>query len=140
MNINTILGQLTVDGFNEASQISTLFGVLVSVIFVLASTIVFLYKQNLNKERRIEKLVSDHANKIDIIRKENTDKLDEVRLQIIEKEDKRNRESKEAEKEMINVLNGVNSVIELSEKYKMSDTQQILDKLKEIIMKIDSLK
>lgn len=143
-----LLSQIQLKGFDEASQLGPLFGVLVAIITVLATVIIILYKKNNKMTNEINDMIKKHSDEIIKITNDNSEKiktsteyyinkLDEIRLQMIEKEDERNKEWRESEKETLLVLNGVNSVLEMSEKMKMNDTNQILEKLKEIKGKLE---
>ena len=116
-----VLAQINLSGLDEASQLGPLFAVLVSVIIVLSGIVFILFKINSNKDT-----------KIDDIRIEHFKKLEQIRLEMIQKEEARNKEARDAERETLQVLNGVNSVLEMSEKMKVNDTQQILGKLDDI--------
>ena len=131
-NILTILAQVKLEGFEETAQLGPLFGLLVSMVIILAAAVVILYRQNETKDKKLEKTNKDFTDKIDEIRKDQAKKAEEIRQEMIKKEEERNREWRESEKETLQVLNGVNSVLEMSEKMKMSDTKQIMDKLGEI--------
>lgn len=142
-SISTILCQVKLEGFEETAQLGPLFAILVSMVIILAATIVILHRQNEYKDKRLEKISKENADKIDSIRKEHADtinqinstyneKLESIRLEIMEKENQRNKEYRESEKETLHVLNGLSSILEMSEKMKVSDTKQILEKIKEI--------
>lgn len=116
--ILTILGQINLEGFEEAAQQNTLFAILVSLVLILFSIAIYLFKKYEDKSQELKSVQEDYANKIDEIRKEN-----------MTKEDERSRQWRESEKETLVVLKGVNSVLEMSEKMKENDTQKIIDKI-----------
>ena len=119
ITIYTTVAQLEIDGFKEAAQQNTLFAVLVSIILILFSTVLFIFK------------------KLDNLQTKYTTKMDDIRIEMMTKEDERNKQWRESEKETLIVLKGVNSVLEMSEKMKENDTQKIIDKIR-ILEKIIS--
>ena len=140
-----------VDGLSEAAQQGPLFAVLVVIILTLASVVVLLYNKNEKKFKKIIELNSEFVNKtevnlkkekeeLDKIRKENKEELDKIRKEILEREEERNKQWRESERETLNVLNGVNSVLEMGEKMKESDTKILMAKLNELKNSLDNLK
>ena len=124
-----ILGQINLEGFQEAAQQNTLFAVLVSMVLVLFSISVYLFKklEDKNKELRINQ-------------EKFSAKIEEIRQEQMKKEDERNNQWRESEKETLIVLKGVNSVLEMSEKMKENDTQKIIDKITTLDTSINSIK
>ena len=123
MIIVTIMGklaQINLNGFEEVAQQNTLFAVLVTIILILFRAILFLYKKADDKNKELNTAQINFSLKIEEIRKDQ-----------IKKEDDRNNQWRESEKETLTVLNGVNNVLDLSEKMKESDTQKIIDKIKD---------
>lgn len=125
----SILAQINIEGFEEAAQQNTLFAILVSLVLVLFSIAIYLFKRNEDKDKEMKSIQEDYANKIDEIRKEN-----------MAKETERSRQWRESEKETLIVLKGVNSVLEMSEKMKENDTQKIINKIESLERSLDSKK
>jgi hypothetical protein len=123
----SIIAQINIEGFEEAAQQNTLFAILVSMVLVLFSIAIFLFKKYEDKNQELKIIQEGYTKKIDEIRKEN-----------IDKETERNRQWRESEKETLIVLKGVNSVLEMSEKMKENDTQKIIDKIDSLEKSINS--
>lgn len=121
IGIISVLGQINLNGFEEVAQQNTLFAILVSIILILFRVIIYLYKK-----------VDDKAKLLGITQENHSLKIEEIRKEQIKKEDERNIQWRESEKETLTVLNGVNSVLEMSEKMKENDTQKIIDKISSI--------
>ena len=113
-----IIAQINLEGFEEAAQQNTLFAILVSMVLVLFSIVLYLFKKYEDKNDELKKLQEDYIKRIDDIRIDNTSK-----------EAERNNQWRESEKETLIVLKGVNSVLEMSEKLKENDTQKIIEKI-----------
>lgn len=124
-----IIDQINLDAFNDAAQLNTLFGVLVSLILILGTVSVFLFKKYESMIIKFNKIQSEHFSKIEEIRRED-----------LKKETIRNDRTRESEKETLTVLKGVNNVLELSEKFKENDTEKILTKLNSIEKSIENNK
>ena len=74
-----------------------------------------------------------------MIRKEHSDTLEKIRLEMLKREEERTRQWMESEKEALHVLNGVSVILDLSEKLTNSDSDKILKKLEEIQSKVEKL-
>ena len=73
-----------------------------------------------------------HVAKIDIIRKEHSTTLENIRVEMLKREGERSRQWIESEKETLHVLNGVSTLLDLSEKIGRVESDKILKKLDEI--------
>lgn len=80
-----------------------------------------------------------HVAKVDIIRKEHTEKLDGIRVEMLKREEERSRQWMESEKETLHVLNGVSTLLDLSEKIGRVESEKILSKLEEIQAKVENI-
>lgn len=138
--INFILAQVKLEGFEEVSQLGPLFALLVSMNIILAAAIFILFKISQNKENKIDEINKLNAEKIDTIRLNHINILEKITNEMIEKENIRYKEARESEKETLNVLKGVNTVLEMSEKMKINDTKHIFEKLNDIKNEIKSLR
>jgi hypothetical protein len=92
-----------------------------------------------NKVNEIKLMQQQHVAKIDVIRKEQSDTLDKIRIEILKKEDERVRQWIESEKETLHVLNGVSTLFDLSKKVNTDESKKILNKLDEIRYKIEKI-
>lgn len=140
LSIYGLIAQINLEGFQEAAQLNTLFGVLVSLIVILFGAVLYLFKKYEDKNKDLKDLHESTAINISKIREESLEKLDEVRKEYMLKEDERNKQWRESEKEALIVLKGVNSVLELSEKMKERDMEKILSSIDLLQKSIESLK
>ena len=92
-----------------------------------------------NKCSENKLMQQQHTARIDIIRKENEDKLDIIRVDMLKREEERSRQWMESEKETLYVLNGVSNILDLSEKIDSSNSTKILNILTEIREKVEKL-
>ena len=138
--LSQILAQISVDGLEQAAQQSVLNGVLVSIILVLFGVLVYIFKLFLDKNNEIKKINDDrtkdlidsevkHQNKIDTLSRKFSTDVEDIRKNSQQKEDDRHEKSLISEREMMNVLNGVNSVMNLGDRMRQKDNKQHLDKL-----------
>lgn len=73
-----------------------------------------------------------HTEKVDSIRKEQSETLNKIRTEMLKREDDRNRQWIESEKETLNVLNGISNLLDLYYTLDGVNTDKILKKLEEI--------
>jgi len=104
-------------------------------VFIIFTTMKLMKKKNIE----IKLMQQQHAAKIDMLRKEHSDTLEKIRLEMLKREEERTRQWMESEKETLHVLNGVSTLLDLSEKLGKSDSDKILKKLEEIQVKVEKL-
>ena len=97
-----------------------------------SGSIAYLLKKLDNKNKENKQLQQQHTAKIDTIRKDHNETVDCLHNQMLQKEEERTRQWIESEKETLHVLNGVSSLLELSENIGRVESQKILSKLDEI--------
>lgn len=119
-------------GFKAVGELNMIFGLLVSIIFILSTVIIFVYKQYNSKVKEILNIHEDYSEKMRKLNLNNEDKLDRIRERIDRTEEDRNKQWIESEKETLQVLNGVTHVLEVSEKMERVDSQNILDKINQL--------
>ena len=108
-------------------------------VFVF-SIITFRMMQIIKKKNYDIKLIQQqHVAKVDIIRKEHGDTLENIRKEMLKREEERTRQWMESEKETLHVLNGVSSLLDLSDKIGRVESEKILNKLEEIQEKIEKI-
>ena len=83
--------------------------------------------------------LQQHVAKIDMIRKDHSDTLEKIRVEMLKREEERTRQWMESEKETLHVLNGVSTLLDLTEKLSKSESEKIMQKLIEIQGKIEKL-
>ena len=88
------------------------------------------------KNIELKLIQQQHVAKIDIIRKEHSDTLEKIRVEMLKREDERGRQWMESEKETLHVLNGVSTLLDLSEKISRVESEKILKVLAELMEKI----
>jgi hypothetical protein len=81
----------------------------------------------------------EHTEKIDSIRKEHSEIQEKIRVEMLKREEERSRQWIESEKETLNVLNGVSTLLDLSEKIGRVESEKILKKLEEIQEKVEKI-
>lgn len=128
--IQTVLLQVVPEGLQEAAKTSPLNGALVGFIVLLIAGIVILWKQIDKSRKDLKELNKEHASKLDENKKDYITKFDTVQKEYLQREEERNKQWSESEKETLQVLNGVTSILAMSEKMGQKDTKEILEKLK----------
>jgi len=110
------------------------------VVAVLGFILYSLYMIGLMKKRTADmKLMQQqHVARVDIIRKEHTDTLEKIRLEMLNREEERGRQWMESEKETLRVLSGVSTLLDLSDKIGRVESEKILKKLDEIQQKVEN--
>ena len=103
----------------------------VALLFAVTSTIIYLRKFR-KKANEMVLTQRQHVAKIDIIRKEHSTTLENIRVEMLKREGERSRQWIESEKETLHVLNGVSTLLDLSEKIGRVESDKILKKLDEI--------
>ena len=85
--------------------------------FVVFMSLFFTLLMVLRKRVLDQKLLQQqHVARVDIIRKEHSEKLENIRIEMLKREEDRSRQWIESEKETLHVLNGVSNLLELSDK------------------------
>jgi hypothetical protein len=102
------------------------------MIYVIISTAIYL--KMMRKRVADGKLMQQqYLARIDNIRKEHSDTLENIRLEMLKREEERTRQWIESEKETLHVLNGVSNLLDIKEKLDKSDSIKILNKLDELL-------
>lgn len=84
------------------------------ILFVIGAWILMkTLKKKINESKLLQQ---QHVARIDNIRKEHLTVLDGLRIEMLKREDDRIRQWMESEKETLHVLNGVSTLLELSDK------------------------
>jgi len=97
------------------------------IVAVLGFVLYSLYMIMLMRKKSAEmKLVQQqHVARVDVVRKENSDKLESLRVEMLKREEERSRQWMESEKETLHVLNGVSNLLELSDKVDKAEFKKI---------------
>lgn len=112
--------------------------VMISILFFTST--IFIMNILRKKTKNLKYLQQQYIAKIDNIRKEHTDKLENLRIEMLRREEERSRQWMESEKETLHVLNGVSNLLDLTDKIGRVDSEKILSKLNEIQEKVEKLK
>lgn len=91
------------------------------------------------KSGHMKLLQQQHVARVDVIRKENSDKLENLRIEMLRREEERTRQWKESEKETLHVLNGVSNLLELSDTVDKAELKKINKLLTSIDITIGDL-
>ena len=91
------------------------------------------------KTAEIKLLQHQHVAKVDTIRKEHSDTLEKIRVEMLKHEEERGRQWMESEKETLHVLNGVSMLLDLNDKIGKIESEKILLKLDEIREKVEKI-
>ncbi len=110
-----------------------------AIIIVHFSVIILAMIKLRKKNSEIKQLQQQYIAKIDIIRKEHSDTLEKIRVEMLKREEIKNRQWIESEKETLLVLNGVSTLLDLNEKLLTLESDKIFVKLDEISNKLNDL-
>jgi len=160
--IFTILTQINIDGLDKASESSVVSGVLVSIVLILFGVCYFLFRKYektkddhliiqedfINKLNEMQvkysELQTKHTDEIKKINADHANKIESLQNNSIKREEERSKEWLESEKETLNVLNGVTSLLQMGEKMDQTNRNTIYLKLQEmenrIISTVESVK
>lgn len=111
------------------------------VISIIVFGVIFytLTKKIISKNAETKLIQQQYAAKIDVIRKEHSETLEKIRVDMLKREDDRARQWIESEKETLHVLTGVSNLLDLNENISKFESEKILKKLNEIQKKIEKL-
>lgn len=121
--ITAILTQL-LPWYNNIFFYLFLFSIIVSIIAII---------RNSNKyEKKISDLKQASDCKINELNRIHENKMENIRLEMLKREDDKNRMWSESEKETLKVLSGVSNLLDLSEKINKVESDKIIKKLDDI--------
>jgi len=111
-------------------------------LFIISMIIsIFITIRNFNKHiKNITILKQDSENKINELNTLHENKMENIRLEMLKREDDKNRMWAESEKETLKVLSGVSNLLDLSEKINKVESDKIIKKLDDIIVLIKKIK
>jgi len=109
---------------------------MMSILSILSILMMRIYRK---KQVEIKLMQQQHVAKVDIIRKEHSDTLEKIRIEMLKREEERGRQWMESEKETLHVLNGVSTLLDLSEKIGRVESDKIMKKLDEIQDQVQKL-
>jgi len=113
------------------------FYLFLTLVLVFSVIVTAMIKALRTKTDDTKLMQQQHVAKIDIVRKEQADTLERIRLEMLNREEERGRQWMESEKETLRVLSGVSTLLDLSEKIGRVESEKILSKLDEIQKKVE---
>lgn len=113
-------------------------GILIVGIVAFFVSILIAMRALRKKNAELKLIQQQYLARIDNIRKEHGDTLEKIRLEMLKREEERGRQWMESEKETLHVLNGVSTLLDLSEKIGRVESEKILKVLTELQDKISS--
>lgn len=116
------------------------FYLFIGVIMLFGIGIMAMVRALHNKTKHAELIEHQHVARVDNIRKENEEKLDGIRVEMLKREEERSRQWMESERETLRVLNGVSNLLDLSDRFDKSRLDKISTVVTEINEKIEKLK
>lgn len=111
----------------------------IGLLVTLFTIISILMKRFKTKSIEIKLLQQQQVARIDMIRKEHSENLENLRIEMLKREEERTRQWMESEKETLHVLSGVSNLLDLTDKIDRVDSEKILNKLDEIQTKVENL-
>jgi len=110
-------------------------------LLLLSGRLLFTFLKVLKKKSNdMKQMQLQHVARIDVIGKEHLNNLENLRIEMLKREEERIRQWMESEKETLYVLNGISNLLDLTDKIARVDSEKILNKLDEIKNKIKKLK
>jgi hypothetical protein len=111
----------------------------ISLALILIILILHLKYNKKLKQKNIEHTQIQQQNiaKIDSIYNEHTNSLENIRKEMLRREDEKNRLWENSEKETLHVLAGVSNILDLTDKLNNAESNKIIELINEINNKID---
>lgn len=134
--LNMILSQITYHTFWYYNPFFYLF----VALLIFNAVAVYIYNMRMRqKSIEMKHIQQQHVAKVDIIRKEHSDTLEKIRVEMLKREEERSRQWIESEKETLHVLNGVSMLLDLSDKISRVESEKIINKLEELKNLVEKL-
>ena len=114
--------------------------VLLYFIFGLLISSIILLLWQVNKKIIENKLLGlKHVAEISIIRKDHSEALEKIRIEMLKREEDKSRQWIESEKETLHILGGVSTLLDLSDKFGRIESEKIMMMLEQIQDKIEKI-
>lgn len=105
--------------------------------FLLLSIFLFYYHRKFNKKTtELKQVQQQYAAKIDQLNKNHNETLERIRENILKHEEERTFQWIESEKETLNVLSGLTTLLDMNEKLGRVESEKILAKIQDAELKI----
>lgn len=111
---------------------NTFFYLFLASTLLLIGVTWFTWQSLKNKNIESNVLQQQHVARIDNIRKDHSDNLESLRVEMLKREEDRVRQWVESEKETLHVLNGVSTLLELSDKVDKVEFKKLNNAITEI--------
>ena len=109
-------------------------------LLIFNAIAVYVYNKRMHqKSIEMKHTQQQHVAKVDIIRKEHSDTLEKIRVEMLRREEERSRQWIESEKETLHVLNSVSMLLDLSDKISRVESEKIIKKLDELKIIVEKL-
>ena len=111
----------------------------IALAFMFFLITMLLVKSIKRKNVEMKLIQQQNIARVDSIRKEHNEVLEKIRTEMLKREEERTRQWMESEKETLHVLNGVSTLLDLSDKIGRVESEKILSKLDEIQEKVEKI-
>ncbi len=111
----------------------------IALAFMFFLITMLLVKSIERKNVEMKLIQQQNIARVDSIRKEHNEVLEKIRTEMLKREEERTRQWMESEKETLHVLNGVSTLLDLSDKIGRVESEKILSKLDEIQEKVEKI-
>ena len=108
------------------------------LMFTTTMGSIYTKRSRINKSE-MKLMQQQHVAKIDSIRKDHSDTLEKIRMEMLKREEERGRQWMESERETLHVLGGVSNLLDLSEKINRVESDKIIQMLVEIQDKVEKI-
>lgn len=110
----------------------------VELIFTTIISITYVKRMRL-RASEMKLIQQQQIAKIDSIRKDHSDVMEKIRVEMLKHEEDRSRQWMESERETLHVLGGVSNLLDLSEKINRVESDKIMTMLQEIHEKVKKI-
>jgi len=117
----------------------TFFYLFIGMTILSAIAITIMMKVFARKTAEMKLMQQQHVAKVDNVRREQSDAMERIRQEMVKREEERGRQWMESEKETLHVLNGVSTLLDLSDKIGRVESDKIMKKLEELQTKVEKL-
>jgi len=125
-------------GFHSVVWYYNIFFYLFIAELIFTTVMGLIYSKRFRLSKSESKLMQQqHTAKIDNIRKDHSDTLEKIRMEMLKREEERGRQWMESERETLHVLGGVSNLLDLSEKFNRVESDKIIKILLELQEKIE---
>lgn len=128
--MNVILSSLVGNTFPLWDNL--FFYLFLSSVIIFSILLRYCMKKHVKKNEENKLTQQQHTARIDALRKEHCEVVDDLKEELLKKEEDINRQWMISEKEAIRVLDNISQLLELSDNFGRLESQKILDKIDEL--------